>query len=252
MTQLSIPAPCSEKWTDMTPVRPDCRFCVACERQIVDFTTKSDAEILEHLKRNSGKICGRFHQSQLNRPIQTKRAIRRGSLTAAAASIAALLSAQQPAGNQPVPQTVVEQTPDYPHPATPGRAGQPENTAAQDSVRTISGKLTDGENGEPLIGCSIWLPGTTLGAVSNPDGQFFLKIPLQLLQNQPVRLKISYTGYMEKEIELPARIQYEDLSLLPVEMEGDEAFESSGLVGITVYTPTLPRRVRNFFYRLFH
>lgn len=250
MTQLSIPAPCSEKWSDMTPVRHDCRFCAACERQILDFTGKTDAEILEHLKKNNGKICGRFRQEQLNRPIRATTQnrgtnTRRGGLTAAAASVAALLAAQQPAENQSVAPAQLEQAPVDSHFKISKVAPK------QDSLRTISGKVLDAESGEGLIGVSVVVMGTERGAVTDIDGVFSLKLPLEMIQDQPIRLGVHYTGFHSVEVEIPKRIKQENLSLLPIKMEFNPA-ALSGLVGIVVITkPTFGQRIRNFFHRLF-
>ncbi len=65
--QISIPQPCYEDWSKMTQQEQG-RFCNACQKCVVDFTTASDATLYHHFSSNSN-ICGRFHKSQLNRPI---------------------------------------------------------------------------------------------------------------------------------------------------------------------------------------
>ena len=209
MTQLSIPAPCSEKWSDMTPVRPDCRFCAACERQIVDFTVKTDEEILEHLKKNNGKICGRFRREQLNRPIRAvKSNARRGGLTAAAASIAALLVAQQPADIQSVVLVQTEQTPVDSHFKTGKVAPK------QDSLRTISGKVVDADTEEGLKGVTVKLKNSRYKAVTDANGIFSFQIPLKKLQRSSRKIRLSCSGYKLAEFELPSRTQAEDVALI--------------------------------------
>lgn len=46
--------------------------------------------------------------------------------------------------------------------------------SAQDS--TVTGKVVD-ENGEPVIGASIIVKGTTVGTVTDYDGNFMLEVP---------------------------------------------------------------------------
>ncbi len=59
--------------------------------------------------------------------------------------------------------------------------------------RTIQGSVTD-EKGQPLIGVSVKVKGSTNGASSGPDGKFTLKIPA----NGSV-LTFSYIGFVSQE-----------------------------------------------------
>ncbi len=61
---------------------------------------------------------------------------------------------------------------------------------------TIRGKLIDSKNGEPLIGATIIVAGSSIGTVSDFDGAFILKIEKTL----PLDLEIRYTGYASKKI----------------------------------------------------
>lgn len=69
--------------------------------------------------------------------------------------------------------------------------------------RTVTGKVTD-ENGEPLIGATITIPGTNLGTKSDLDGAFRLNVPANA-----TALKFSYTGYASKEEPLSASNVYD-------------------------------------------
>jgi hypothetical protein len=63
---ISIENPCHEDWQTMTPETQG-RFCGACEKTVVDFTTMSDAEILQYFSKPSvEKTCGRFRVEQLS------------------------------------------------------------------------------------------------------------------------------------------------------------------------------------------
>lgn len=67
--QISIPQPCHEDWSKMTPTEQG-RFCNACQKSVVDFTGFTDRQLFEYLNTHKGlKICGRFENTQLNRPI---------------------------------------------------------------------------------------------------------------------------------------------------------------------------------------
>lgn len=62
--------------------------------------------------------------------------------------------------------------------------------------RTVSGIVTD-QRGEPLPGVTILVPETTVGTVTNFDGEFTLTIP-----EDAVRLQFSFVGMKTQEIEI--------------------------------------------------
>lgn len=64
--------------------------------------------------------------------------------------------------------------------------------------RTISGTVAD-ESGEPLIGASILVKGTSTGMVTDLDGTYSLSVP-----DGSTVLVFSYTGYTTQEVELGA------------------------------------------------
>jgi len=69
---IRIPNPCNEDWNNMRPVENG-RFCKVCNKTVTDFTGKSDEEIGNFLwTHKEQKICGRFNQSQVERPIHIR------------------------------------------------------------------------------------------------------------------------------------------------------------------------------------
>ena len=60
-----IPEPCHEDWNAMTPKEKG-RFCDACAKVVVDFTTMNDEEIVDYLQQHTKqKTCGHFRNEQL-------------------------------------------------------------------------------------------------------------------------------------------------------------------------------------------
>lgn len=217
MTQLSLPEPCSEKWSDMAAAGAGCRFCAACERNIVDFTQKSDAEIIAILQAG-GKICGRFRDDQLNRPLRPVAAYRRlsarrGGLTAAAASLTALLAAQQPAPHEAAPPEMTEEQILLLR-ETLGRPKVYHYLDEEDTQREISGKIVDAEFQKGLPGVLVSLKNTKYGAATDAEGVFRFEVPLHLLQHDSATLRFSYTGYVASEALLPGRVRTENVSVL--------------------------------------
>jgi hypothetical protein len=219
----------------MTPVRPDCRHCAQCHKNIVDFTFKSDAEILRHLQQNEGRICGRFRPDQLQRPLHSANKIGWG-VRAFATGLLGLFAL--PAWSQQ---------------QDPIQMNQPINnptiiSVSQDTIiRTISGKIIDPQTGEPIIGAVVQF--RNFGTITNLDGVFSLRVPLSTLYPMNEPLKVHFTGFMPLELPLPEKILQEDLALLPQPME-----ESNALLGeIILVSPKKPGdRIRCFFRKIFH
>ena len=75
--------------------------------------------------------------------------------------------------------------------------------------RTITGTITDAENGEPLIGASILVEGTSMGTITDFDGTYSLDVP-----EDATTLNISYTGYTGVDIEIGSQSTV-DVALTP-------------------------------------
>ena len=68
----------------------------------------------------------------------------------------------------------------------------------------VTGVVINEDDGEPVIGASIVVKGTTIGNVTDIDGRFNLEIP------ENATLTISYIGYLTQEIAVGNR---SDLSI---------------------------------------
>lgn len=71
--------------------------------------------------------------------------------------------------------------------------------AQQQAAHTVTGQVTD-EKGEPLIGVSILVKGTSKGTVTDIDGNF--KLPVD---NKNAVLVFSYIGYTAQEVNVQGR-----------------------------------------------
>ena len=69
--------------------------------------------------------------------------------------------------------------------------------------RTVSGTITD-DNNEPLIGANVIVQGTTVGTITDFDGNFSLEVP-----DDAKVLEVSYTGYSTQEIELGTETRFD-------------------------------------------
>ena len=64
----------------------------------------------------------------------------------------------------------------------------------------ISGKVTDSNTGEPLIGATVLVKGTNTGVLTSADGTYSIGVP-----NGSAILVFSYIGYATKEENLSGR-----------------------------------------------
>lgn len=62
--KLQIQSPCHENWATMTPTERGA-FCMACQKEVIDFTNKSYADIAKTLNTKKGEnVCARFTKQQ--------------------------------------------------------------------------------------------------------------------------------------------------------------------------------------------
>jgi hypothetical protein len=88
-------------------------------------------------------------------------------------------------------------------------------TGINDSVSyfSYSGKITDNETKEPVAFANVYLEGSSIGTVSNLDGEFILKVPPTMREKI---LNISFVGYKTYEISLEDLKKVENsISIVP-------------------------------------
>ena len=81
-------------------------------------------------------------------------------------------------------------------------AGAPEkHTNFQDTLlyKAYQGKVIDASTRKPVVFANVYLDGTSIGTVTNSEGEFVLKIPKNIKQNV---IGIAYLGYKNELIPL--------------------------------------------------
>ncbi len=86
--------------------------------------------------------------------------------------------------------------------------------------REITGKVTDSDNGEPLIGVNILVVGTSSGSVTDFDGSYSLRLP----EGYNV-LEFSYTGYTSQRVTVGAS------NVIDVQLRAGAALEEVVVIG---------------------
>lgn len=96
--------------------------------------------------------------------------------------------------------------------------------------RTVTGTVT-GDDGSPLIGATVLVKGTTVGTVTDIDGNYSVRIPAG-----STTLVFSYTGYQTGEAELGAS------NVLDITLRSGEILDEVVVtaLGVTRYKNELP------------
>ncbi|MDN5201680.1 TonB-dependent receptor [Fulvivirgaceae bacterium BMA10] len=69
--------------------------------------------------------------------------------------------------------------------------------------RTIQGKVTDSDSGEPLIGATVQVKGTDIGTITDVEGNFILSVPDDI-----ETLVVSYIGFKSMEVAIGDRVNF--------------------------------------------
>jgi hypothetical protein len=190
--KLRVPEPCHEKWSEMSQSEKG-RFCMSCQKEVVDFTTYSDEQILNYFANTSGKQCGRFHPMQLDKKIVPVKTLERPSaIKLFLASLLVFLGlregiAQEKKKSEPVSQTTNN-----------GSLKEVEQKRAKHSYPIkFEGTVVDSVSGEVLIGATVIIEGTGAGCSTDIDGHFSLIIPEKYEQDS-VPIRVAFIGYESK------------------------------------------------------
>lgn len=85
--------------------------------------------------------------------------------------------------------------------------------------KIISGQVKSAETGKPVIFANVFLNNTSLGTVSNSDGEFILRIPDSYSASE---LSVSFLGYKNKVIPLLDNLTDLKIKLEPYTISIDE------------------------------
>jgi len=218
--RLSVPEPCHEKWAAMTPAEKG-RYCAACQRNVRDFTLSSDGEILRVLK-TEDKICGRFHNSQLDRNLIAPKDKKSFFTTAGIAATLALLTI----GNSKI------------YAQTPVNTEQHElktddiKPLIKESLKKITGTITD-EYDMPVPGVNVKIAGSGKPAVQTDfDGAYTIEA------SDRDKLEFTYIGMEMQVITVGVKTNYNIIMKQDTEMT----------LGIVVYERAKPRLSVAWYY----
>lgn len=191
--QVTVPTPCKENWSGMTKNK-DGRFCLSCQKTVVDFSTMSDEQILSHISKKRETMCGRFKANQLNREliVTTKPKFPWLKYALHVAFPAFLVSSKLEARGKAV--APVEFTSSLPKQMIQGTVPRIIEEKTGDTV-VVKGKVTD-YDGQGISFATVMIKGTRRGGVTDSSGVFEIKSE----KGEEVLLIASAVGYSSAEI----------------------------------------------------
>jgi CarboxypepD_reg-like domain len=195
--KISIERPCAENWEQMLPAEQG-RHCAACERLIIDFSVKTDQEILEYIKQTNGKLCGRFNNEQLERNlIQETKGRKIGLWEKVAASLLFFISVDKASASDfVVPErslTYIESKTD-----TDKNIHRNKEIALTDSFE-LKGTIVDEKTKETIPFVFVFIEKYNLKTQTDFDGKFKIMVPKKTDINE-FEIIISTVGYNKKII----------------------------------------------------
>jgi hypothetical protein len=157
---IQIPKPCHEDWQKMTSTEKG-RFCSVCTKEVIDFTSKTDEELVKLLY-NSQNLCGRFKKSQLNREVKLERKSNINLAPYAASLLVPLSLLSNSEANSSTPKN-------FDKPFSSIGIGSLNNLNR--ALVTTTGTITN-ENGIPVKGVKIASAETSKTAFSDKKGNY--------------------------------------------------------------------------------
>gem|GEM_PF-872332 len=187
---FSVPEPCHEKWDEMTPNEKG-RHCASCNKTVIDFSLYSDQQLLDFISKQQGKVCGRFNNYQLDRPV-TPTVPENPSILkriAVGTAIAATLAACNDETTKTNPDFVKNIT-------VGGLKPLPVTVDTSHNHCYIEGRVTTGKNG-PLGYTNVKIDGTDFSINADSNGYYKLHVSDTLI-GKKVRMIFTTSEGFEK------------------------------------------------------
>ena len=279
---LTVPQPCPESWAAMLPAATG-RHCAACAKTVVDFTLKTDTEILAYLAgAASGRTCGRFAAGQLKWPLQRAVpaapaarwrawlaaivavwAVREGTGAEANAQAATEWRTRYRSGPVPAAGNAAQPPAEAPAPTGPiivlpptvsttvitmgmvsSQSGWPVIAPPAVAALLLRGVITDATSSQGLPGATVLLKGTTIGTSSAADGSFELLVPAALANAHVLTISVSSVGFVRQERTLTARTVREAQA---IRMQADNRTMGEVVLLVPPKLPPAPWHPRAFY-----
>src|SRR5690606_5059335 len=189
--KISIPQPCHENWNEMLPEEKG-RFCLSCQKCVLDLTKMTDDEILNISKQKD--ICVRLDAKQIekfnsNQNFKFPNWVKYSSLLIAF-GVSSFSLAQN---SSEIKYTTT----------------QIEELIKKDTVITIKLQVVDGFANTPISNAKVYLSKRKkkFSTKTDENGYFELQVPTKYLKNSLV----IENKYLKKEFSIRSIINHETI-----------------------------------------
>lgn len=227
--KITIPEPCHENWATMTPTERG-RHCAVCTKEVIDFTTKTDAEVIKLVQSNSN-MCGRMRSDQVNREITLSRKQNNSFPTyfaALALPLALGFTSDLVAQHDKAP---VLQTTQVIHQPLKNQSIIQGKIAPQ-PLMTITGVVAD-HHGNTLPGATVAVKNSARSVQTDFDGNYSIAV------SPGESLIFSYIGYSSVDVKVTSQ------NSIRVHLKIDEALSLEYVIaGMMVIEEIPPKKKR--------
>ena len=233
--KIEIINQCNQDWNQMKDFNQN-KFCDKCEKEVVDFTDLTRQQIIKRINSPKG-VCAKIKKSQLD--LSSKKISKNNYFNKAAffIGLGTLIGFNEPVlANKSEHKTEIREKSEW-------RSIFPKKKI-NDSIRIVGNVI--GSDSLPLPGTNVIYKGSQIATLTDFDGNFEIKIPLEKLSEENY-LTFSFIGFKSKEYKFSkadTRMEIE----LTVDAEMEE--EVIVLGGIS-YRQNIFNRIGNFFHNLF-
>lgn len=207
ITQISIASPCRQNWLTMDQ-QEGSRFCNSCQKSVIDFTTKTNLEIIDLLNNSTSSVCGRLTNKQLSELNNYTLSIPKHNSWLKYIGVLALggsIFVQDAKALTVKPKIEVN--------SSVGKVILPKELTAK--IHQVYGIVVD-DNDQPMVGIYVTIENTKLFAITDKKGRYTIKLPINFDTNNRMllvkgidiqgRLKLNYSN--EKQRNLVAETVY--------------------------------------------
>lgn len=182
--KLKIIEPCNQSWAGMSK-SSDGKFCDSCNKQVVDFSHFTDKQLIDWIGKN-GSVCGRLHQSQLDRVlIESNLKPSHSGFNRAVFFISSLLFVgfYKDASSK-------DRKPMHQESLIKKSFDNNKEAGLIDTSKVIRGKVVSQDEKLPLPGVSVLIKEINRFAYTDANGEFTINLPENVEQRQ---LKVSFS-----------------------------------------------------------
>lgn len=239
---LTIDNPCTQNWDGMI-VNDNGKFCTSCNKNVIDFSSLSDAEIIKLLSNTTSNVCGRLNSQQLNRVIHPKAETQNGlskfwlsfSLTALLSNLGIVKATAQTT-------TKTEQLP------TNNVSAKHPLSVDNLAVTKIKIILIDSLTNEPIPFADILIKELDIKGQTNFEGVFEFIKPTNST-NKNIDMKINCLGYKSTTCSIDLnKTGTSKNNIFYINML-EQAIELRPVGMLVIYKPTLWQRIKYKFSR---